>query len=360
MASISFDQFRDTLTAAVARRNHNYNNVCSMSIRWEQDDTKAVKDSNHFQRMLKDLHFEPATELIIRHNDFCPGLTLQKSFLGLVEKCNAKTESDRTLMILHYAGHSIVKNGSFTFAETRNAEKTLNADTLLNNLKDSTMISEAMRLDVLVILDCCYAHVATRSPNVPHRVVEVMAATSTQTPLVRFPPDNTFTAKLAGEIGHRKRSGHKNVEFADVFQSLISRAGKVRPTHALLVGVSSVLLPLNGPRTVDPADILPDYKALFSVSVSNDLTADELRQLSAWMRNLPPFAGLELDAVYPTQSMCLIMRSAMSVFAKLYRLEGYSLIAENRAPPLNLDLIMQPGLFSASPKKENTPFKKET
>lgn len=54
------------------------------------------------------------------------------------------------------------RNESFTFAETREAKKTLNADSyLLNNVKDTQVIPDSDYLDVLLILDCCYAHVAT-------------------------------------------------------------------------------------------------------------------------------------------------------------------------------------------------------
>lgn len=44
-------------------------------------------------------------------------------------------------MILHYAGHGMTKNSNFTFAETTEAKKTLNADNcLLNNLKEADII----------------------------------------------------------------------------------------------------------------------------------------------------------------------------------------------------------------------------
>ncbi|KAI9375949.1 hypothetical protein BJX61DRAFT_24030 [Aspergillus egyptiacus] len=360
MASITFDQFRDTLTAAAAQRGRDYTNVYSLAVRWENDDTNAARDTEHFQRMLKDLDVAPATEHIIRHDDSSPAFTFHHAVFDLIGKSKAKYEADHNLMILHYAGHGMVKNGSFCFAETSAANNFINADMcVLNFVKDPQTISDSDHLDVLLIFDCCYAHVATRAPTVPRRVVEVMAPTSTQTPMARSAPHNTFTAKLAGEIARRKRSGHRHVEFSDVFQTLRSRGDQVRPTHELLVGVASVLLPLNGPRTIDPSNIPPDYTALFSVSVSQDLTIDEMRQLSAWMRSLPRFASLNIDNVYRTQSMCLVMRSALSVYAKLNGIEGYSLIAENPSPPLDLGRLLQPSPPSAALNKENIQFMRE-
>ncbi|PYH91816.1 hypothetical protein BO71DRAFT_38512 [Aspergillus ellipticus CBS 707.79] len=361
MSPITFDQFKNTLTAAASQRGRDYTNVYSVTVRWEQDDTQADKDPDRFQRMLKDLNVGAATELIIRHNDSTPALTFQQALLEIIRKSKANSESDHNLFILHYAGHGIMKDGSFTFAETKGAKKTINADRiLLAQVKDPQAISDSDHLDVLLIFDCCYAHVATRAPTTQRRVVEVIAATSAQTPMARSAPHNTFTGKLAGEIARRKRSGHKNVEFADLFQTLRLRVdSKIRPTHSILVGVASVLLPLNGPRTIDPTSIPPDYTALFSVSVSRDLSTDEMKELSAWMRSLPRFAGLNIDKVYHTQSMCFIMRSALSVYAKLHKLDGYSLIAENPSPPLDLDGLLQPGPSAAAPKKENIPFRVE-
>ncbi|KAK6813215.1 hypothetical protein RU639_011086 [Aspergillus parasiticus] len=64
-------------------------------------------------------------------------------------------------MILHYVGLEMIKNGSFPFAETRAAKKILNADNyLINNVKDAHVTPSSDHLDVLLIFDCCYAHIA--------------------------------------------------------------------------------------------------------------------------------------------------------------------------------------------------------
>ncbi|RAL04242.1 uncharacterized protein BO80DRAFT_486636 [Aspergillus ibericus CBS 121593] len=225
MAPITFDQFRNTLAAAAAQRGRDYTNVYSMTARWERDDTNAAQDSERFQKMLKDLDLSPAIEFIIPHDPTTPVNRSQKALLDLMEECEPKSATEHNLMIFHYAGHGMRKGGSFTFAETRAAKKTLDADhALLNNIK----VCSAERIDALIILDCCYAHVATRAPIIPNRIVEVIAATSIQTPAARSAPHNTFTVKLAGEVARRRRAGHKNVEFADIFQSLRSCGDKVK------------------------------------------------------------------------------------------------------------------------------------
>lgn len=79
---------------------------------------------------------------------------------------------------------------------------------------------------------------------------------------------------------------------------------------------------------------------LFSVSVTEGLTEEGVRKLRAWMRRLPCFAGLELDGVYPGKAMCLVLRSALSVYTKLHRVQGYSLIAEGVGAPVGVDCLV--------------------
>ncbi|PYH28574.1 uncharacterized protein BO87DRAFT_286831, partial [Aspergillus neoniger CBS 115656] len=305
-----------------------------ITIRWEKDDTKAHKVTPYFQNILQTLNLPPAIEHIIRHSHPNPNIPFQKAIHDIIAKSKPRTkhENDHNLLILHYAGHAYTKNGQLTFAETATAtsEKTINADTYL--LKDI----KTAHLDTLLILDHCFlGNIPTRAPTIPNRVVEVLAATSTQTPRNRISPENTFTAKLAEEISRRQRSGHAYIEFSDVFQTLKSheKRDKLRPTHALLVGVGSVVLPLSGSGTVDPGTIAPVCTVLFSVSVTEGLTTEEMGQLKAWMGKLPCYAGLELDRVYPGKAMCLVLRSALSVYAKLHRVQGYSLIAEGVGAP---------------------------
>ncbi|OJI81191.1 hypothetical protein ASPTUDRAFT_77919 [Aspergillus tubingensis CBS 134.48] len=243
-----------------------------------------------------------------------------------------KHENDHTLLIVHYAGHAFTKNGQLTFAETATAtatsEKTINADTCLFKA------IKTVHLDTLLILDHCYmGNIPTRAATIPDRHTS---------PRNRISPENTFTAKLAEEISRRQRSGHTYIEFSDVYQTLKSdgERDKLHPTHALLVGIGSVVLPLSGSGIIDPGTIVPVCTVLFSVSVTEGLTKEEMGQLRAWMRKLPCYAGLELDRAYPGKAMCLVLRSALSVYTKLHRVQGYALIAEGVGAPVEVDCLV--------------------
>lgn len=347
MSPISPTAFQTTLQAAATQQIHTYTTITSITIRWEKDDTKAHKVTPYFQNILKTLNLSPAIEHIIRHSHSHPNpnIPFQKAIHDIIAKSKPRTnnKNDRNLLVIHYAGYAFTKNGQLTFAETATAtatatsEKTINADTCLFKA------IKTVRLDTLLILDHCYmGNIPSRAPTITNSVVEILSATSTQAPRNRIPPENTFTAKLAEEISRRQRSGHTYIEFSDVFQTLKSheKRDKLRPTHALLVGVGSVFLPLSGSGTVDPGTIAPVCTVLFSVSVTEGLTTEEVRDLRAWMRKLPCYAGLELDRVYPGKAMCLVLRSALSVYTKLHRVQGYSLIAEGVGAPVEVDCLV--------------------
>ncbi|CAK96769.1 uncharacterized protein An08g09930, partial [Aspergillus niger] len=239
------------------------------------------------------------------------------------------------------SSHGASKDGSFTITDNRMESKTINfQNTILDEVKNPARF---INTDFLFIFDCCFAHYATRAPETTRNIIEILAATSSETVEARGAADNTFTAKLANEIARRQRANHDSVDFASVFQSIRARSTvRVTPTHALLVGAASVTLPLNGHKLVDPQAIPADYTALFSVNVSRDVTAQDMKELVAWMRGLPPFAGLKIESVYRTQSTCFILHAALSVYAKLHSMQGYTLIAENPGPRLNHLLQLEP------------------
>ncbi|PYH67548.1 uncharacterized protein BO88DRAFT_306330, partial [Aspergillus vadensis CBS 113365] len=270
-------------------------------VRWERDDTNAELDTAHFQSMLKNLDTDPAEVLVLGSDDKYPAYTVKRTWLNFTAKARLNTERD--LIIFHYAGYGTTKNGSFHIADTTSESNTVNFQSdILEELKDPTKFSDYCNTDILFILDCCYSHYTTRALKTTRNVIEILAATSSQTVTARSAPNNTFTAKLANEIARRKSANHESMEFASVFESLLTRSGTTRlgtierPTHDLLVGAASVNIPLNGHRmVVDPRTIPADFSALFAVNISGHVTHQELKELTTWMRSLPPFAGLKIE-----------------------------------------------------------------
>ncbi|KAF9884973.1 hypothetical protein FE257_000883 [Aspergillus nanangensis] len=299
---------------------------------WENNEIGGRADVGHFQSILSSLDLPAANEYAIRLNDPAPGQGLMQMFTTLLN--TAKATSGRSLVVVHYTGHAKLMDGNFYIGSyvLGGDVKTINMDIWFFGLilRDHYILDDNSKVDILFILDCCYAHTAVRNAAANPRVVQILAATDQTSP-----PANTFTAKLAGEIAHRKRQGHEYVDFANIIETLRGRArGVVKPSNLLKLGASSIHLPFSRLSSVDPKGIPPTLRAVFSVNIAENMTPDRVTHFIAWIRALPPSMTVTLEGVYQTESMVLILQSAYSVYSKLAGMKGYHLICEPSGPSM--------------------------
>ncbi|KOC14049.1 hypothetical protein AFLA70_24g004781 [Aspergillus flavus AF70] len=186
---------------------------------------------------------------------------------------------------------------------------------------DSDVLLPDSEIDIVFIFDSCFSHVATRNMVNTERIIEVLAATSPNSPLFNAAQGRaSFTGKLRNEIMYRKGQGHKSVELAELIDTLITKSPQAIPSYKLLVGVHSLRLELPGgsvSTAVPPPVIEPQYFVVFSVYVAQSLSASPLATLTEWIHSLPRNVGLALDNVYPTSSMLFIFRASRYIFLKL-------------------------------------------
>jgi hypothetical protein len=208
------EDFKTAIAAAVKRRNSAYNHSFALSVRWEADNTNAVEDTNRFQTILSTFNFPKAEELVLLSNDKTPGWSVHKKIHRIFE--DAKRSVGRVVIMIHYAGHGFVKKGKLFASKDGTGGKPMNLSKFMvePSLEDDYYLADTRNVDVVYILDCCYAHRATRGSVDVTRVVEILAATDDETPTAMSPPRNTLTGKLRGEIARRKRDGYQYVEMA--------------------------------------------------------------------------------------------------------------------------------------------------
>ncbi|KAE8337534.1 hypothetical protein BDV24DRAFT_154353 [Aspergillus arachidicola] len=192
----------------------------------------------------------------------------------------------RGLFLLHYAGHGVERDGHLFF--TSQDGRRFNVGLLLG-LADGNgyMLSPDSEIDIVFIFDSCFSHVATRNMVNAERIVEVLAATSPNSPLANAAQGRaSFTGKLWNEIMHRKAQGHKSVELAELMDTLITKSPQVRPSYKLLIGVHSLRLELpggSGSTVVPPPVVEPQYFAVFSIPRAEAPDAANKQK-----ENLPP------------------------------------------------------------------------
>lgn len=171
------------------------------------------------------------------------------------------------------------------------------------------------------------------------RVVEVLAATDGTTPTSFTPSTHaSFTGKLANELAARKSRGDNDVELAELMETLRSKSDSPRrkPVHGLRIGYNSIRFKVQGVSAHGhlPVTQSPSLQVVSAFHIAKSLTKEQLSDFVSWMRKLPSNVGLELEGVYETHSMCLVLRSAYSVYSKLAGLPFISLVCETKRPKL--------------------------
>ncbi|PKY06263.1 hypothetical protein P168DRAFT_325150 [Aspergillus campestris IBT 28561] len=241
---ITYDEFRTAIDSAVHQRNSAYSNAYALSIRWEDDDTRAHEDTAHFQCILKMLGLPKADELVLQPTDRTPGWTVQSSMVEMLEA--ARISQGKAIILCHYAGRAYHDKGAF-MATAQADERPMNLGVFCLDLAldRSYYLADIDHVDVVFFLDCYYGFEASRAPpNSGDRIVEILAATGkTPRSALGLPPArNTVTGILAVEMMRRQREGHRSVEFADLVQALRGRdTVVVTPVHGLTMGASSAI-----------------------------------------------------------------------------------------------------------------------
>lgn len=96
---------RHLLSNVVAQQGGRYyKTVYSFTIRFEIDDTSAVRDTQHFKDMILILGFPPPREIVLPKVDPFPTYSLETILSSLMKKI--MQEDERSLIIGHYAGHA--------------------------------------------------------------------------------------------------------------------------------------------------------------------------------------------------------------------------------------------------------------
>ncbi|KAE8362719.1 hypothetical protein BDV27DRAFT_165989 [Aspergillus caelatus] len=331
---LSISGFEEMLRRAVSQRSRVYSFVSSLSIRWENDQTNAEGDCNKFRDIVHLFGFPTPEQYVIPLEDRAPTMALNHKFWGML--CQALTTNGRALLLVHYAGHGVEKEGELFFTSGNHRYSIAIMRILAQVDTNSLFLSSNTEVDTVFIFDSCFSHVATRNSVYTERIVEVLAATSPRTPLANAAQGRaSFTGKLWNEIMAKRAAGHKSVELAQLMDTLMTNSPRVTPSYKLLVGVHSLRLELPGgsvSNVAPPPVVEPEYFAVFSVYVAESLAKSALDTLTEWIHALPRNIGLTLDNVYVTSSMLLMFRSSRYLFLKLNGLNNVTFVHYLRIP----------------------------
>ncbi|RMJ26083.1 hypothetical protein PHISP_03062 [Aspergillus sp. HF37] len=346
-------RFRTIMEKVVDQHSTTYSMCIAKSFRWENDNTAADQDAQNFQSVLRSLGFKRGEEFVISSNDVTPGWTVLDEFRTMLKE--AISYEGRTIVFVHYAGHGTEFNGDLHFVDGNSKMSFRVYQTFFLFVGEQSYLEGKTNVDVVFLFDGCYSHLATRSSVTTQRVVEVLAATDEIAPDALTPPKHaSFTGKLANELAARKDRGDNDVELAELMETLRSKSPRRKPVHGLHIGYNSIRFkfPAVSTHGHPPVAQSPSLQAVFAFHISESLTEEQLSDFVSWIRKLPSNVGLELEGVYETNSMRLILRSAYSVFSKLAGLPFINLICETKPPQPSSTGPEHPRCGSRSPVAE--------
>jgi hypothetical protein len=328
---VTKDQFQTAVTAAVEQRARAYTTSFALHVRWEDDNTEAERDCANFQSFLHAFGFGPPEVLTLARDDTTPQWTVVERFTTMTKVALGAAASGRAIVFFHYAGHGNRGVNDELLFTAPSSSKSIKAHSLLDVVDpDRTgVLEDNSPVDVVFVLDCCYSFLSTKAANPIGRVVEVIAAVDSSTPGAFVPGQRvSFTGKLARQVAFLKGQNHQSIELAELVAILRAESPVRKPSHVVKVGSSSVRLYFSGVTQTQVFTGHSKLQAVFKVHIDETFTPEELQNFISWIHSLSPRAGLGLEAVYETTSMCLIIRGSYATFSKLNGIPGVSLICE--------------------------------
>jgi hypothetical protein len=342
---------------AIEERGRRYEAIKTFAITFEEDDSNAARDVQHFQTILKLLKLPAANEITISATELMPGW----EFLSIVRDLHMATSKvpGQCLIVGFYAGHGVIsKDDSLCFKSTADSPKEINFRRVWSGFWDDKDIFQ--RTDVMLILDCCYAGAALRSAYTATRTVEVIAAVEgdqrafgNQTARTQ---NNTFTSRLATEISQQVGATRTNgLYLREVIKEMRRKAPSPErlPVYKIFIGSTPIKILLQ-PRSQGHtqgrlsqhqdsssssstpflgyplfANHNDEYTAVFTVHIPSLETQNrEHEALVLWVRSLDPELGIQLIDIYKTRSVTLLLHTKWSMWAALDGLPGVALVAE--------------------------------
>ena len=341
---------RETLQHAVANRGRQYAHHHTFTFRFQDDDTRADRDSQKFQSMLRVLNLPAAEEVVLSSK------MVAWDFRPVIDRLTKKldVEEDRKFLMFHYAGHAKLNDsGDLCLVPSLNSKAFLDFAREFGILWSAEVVLD--RVDVVIILDCCYSAASARGPIQADRTVEIVSSVGMSQQALGNPStvarmqNRTFTSRLADEVARTVGNPDKtSVSFSEIVAKMrgTSRPERV-PEYAVKLGGPSIRLPISRTRSQagtsssgrshghsrssSSISATPDsdVMAIFRVRLGDaDSSGDEVSRLVEWIHSLHPSIGLELTGVYRGRSTDLIFHAPWALWSMLDGLDGWELVCE--------------------------------
>lgn len=179
---VTKESLHAALQDVVDSRRNIYSSAYAFHWRWADDNTFASEDEKRFRELVELMNVPaPETYIIPETPKYSkiPGFDVQEKIADILAR--AAHDPGNSVIILHYSGHG--RESLLGRLELCSLSgKVIAVDHLLRDVLEERVISFNEQVDVVVILDCCYAFLASRTGNPNHRRVDILSASEERNP----------------------------------------------------------------------------------------------------------------------------------------------------------------------------------
>ncbi|KAK9244019.1 hypothetical protein V1506DRAFT_561530 [Lipomyces tetrasporus] len=307
-AVLPIEEFRTKLEEAVDARGASYQSIKVLIFRFEDDATGADQDANTFSSCMQDVFGIDDVE------DFVIGKTFQISWTYFGER-KSEDALERTF-------HEYILAPTYD---------------LIQNL------------DVLAVLDCCYAGSAVRAGA--NRSVQLLAGCDERHTVRPRQDGVTFTQRFRQAAWALKRAGNFSVSV----ESLFGELQRVKPpkapeaVHRIIGNARPLVLALkrrsssrevissSNESSSPPGEVISSSNqtnVLFKISLAGGPTGMILSEFLQLTKAIPPEFTITVEDAFESNSVVFLCRASWEAFARLRSTLDCAFIASVKGPSL--------------------------
>ena len=330
-SGVSFDDFNALIEGAVNRRAACvYQHLRAFHFHWANDNAFPDHDQRSFSEICNILGFPAVDSHILDTSDPMPGNTIREKLTAAARA--AIQQPGRTLLAVHYAGRGCDNGTGQLVISDQLGKKLARADLLIAPF-DVTELSPSAPIDVLYIFDCCFGYLATRDITPRSRMVEIISGNDERDPIAfGAKKAHSFTSKLLVEVRSRAQRGEKEIEIANLIESLPSATKQ--PTHAVKAGMGSIVVPVPSPPTTPAQQSQPGPGLLstFTIHTAPSFDGEEVKKIIDWIHSFPNTRRMSLrfEGSKWVNSTLFFFEARKLAYMRIAGAPGVTLICHNK------------------------------
>ncbi|KAK9350207.1 hypothetical protein V1523DRAFT_420530 [Lipomyces doorenjongii] len=333
-ATIPIQEFRAKLQEAVEARGTRYHSTKVSIFRFEDDATGADCDANTFSGCMQDVFgIDHMEDFAIKKTSKSPGFDVHKRIVRLVDTMIHA----RSLLIIAYIGHAVIHTESNRLQLISENGSQKMPWSFVHEPFLASSSNDLQNLDVLAVLDCCYAGSAVRAGG--ERSVQLLAACDERS-TVRSKKDGvTFIQRVRQAAYALKNSGNLSVNVERLFGELQRLKPSKAPdaVHKIIGNARPLVLSvkhISSSALQHSTSSSNETNVLFKISLTGgprDVLLSEFLQLT---KRIPPVFKVSLENAYESHSIVLLCRASWETFARLRSTLDCAFVASVKGPSL--------------------------